>query len=103
MFYNRERRSLFDKLILIYHEEALSLIHIWVIELEKNLITPLVQIREEKELTQAQLADICEVSQPVIARLETAVHSPQLNSLLKILVPLGYTLEIVPLKKNFSN
>ena len=74
-----------------------------VIELEKNLIKTLVQIREEKELTQAQLADICEVSQPVIARLETAAHSPQLNSLLKILVPLGYTLEIVPLKKNFSN
>ena len=58
---------------------------------------------EERELTQAQLADICEVSQPVIARLETAVHSPQLNSLLKILVPLGYTLEIVPLGSKFSN
>ena len=27
MFYNRERRSLFDKLILIYHEEAFSSIH----------------------------------------------------------------------------
>ena len=74
-----------------------------VIELEKNLIKTLVQIREEKELTQAQLADICEVSQPVIARLETAVHSPHLNSLLKILVPLGYTLEIVPLGSKFSN
>ena len=70
---------------------------------KKNLIKTLVQIREEKELTQAQLADICEVSQPVIARLETAVHSPQLNSLLKILVPLGYTLEIVPLGSKFSN
>ena len=74
-----------------------------VIELEKNLIKTLVQIREEKELTQAQLADICEVSQRVIARRETAVHSPQLNSLLKILVPLGYTLEIVPLGSKFSN
>ena len=74
-----------------------------VIELEKNLIKTLVQIREEKELTQAQLADICEVSQPVIARLETAVHSHQLNSLLKILVPLGYTLEIVQLGSKFSN
>lgn len=32
-----------------------------VIELEKNLIKTLVQIREEKELTQAQLADIWRV------------------------------------------
>lgn len=71
-----------------------------VIELEKELIRTMVRVREEKGLTQKQLAELCEVKQPVIARMESAVHSPQINSLLKVLVPLGYTLEIVPLEKN---
>jgi len=69
------------------------------IELEKDLIRTMVDIREEKGLTQSQLAEICNVKQPVIARLESSVHSPQIDSLLKILVPLGYTLQIVPMGK----
>lgn len=70
-----------------------------LIELEKELLRTLVQLREEKGLTQAQLAELCHVKQPVIARMESAVHSPQIDSLLKILAPLGYTLQIVPMKK----
>lgn len=70
-----------------------------IIELEKQLIRTLVNIREEKGLTQSQLAELCNVKQPVIARMETHAHSPQINSMLKILAPLGYTLQIVPLTK----
>ena len=69
------------------------------IELEKDLIRTLVAIREEKGLTQSQLAEMCNVKQPVIARMEASVHSPQIDSLLKILTPLGYTLQIVPMSK----
>lgn len=69
-----------------------------VIELEKNLIKTLVEIREEKGITQTELAQMCNVRQPMIARLESSVHSPQVDSLLRVLVPLGYTLQIVPLK-----
>ncbi len=67
------------------------------IELEKDLIRTMIQIREEKGLTQTQLAEICNVKQPVIARMESSVHSPQIDSLLRILTPLGYTLQIVPI------
>lgn len=69
------------------------------IALEKDLIRTLVAIREEKGLTQSQLAEMCNVKQPVIARMESAVHSPQIDSLLKILTPLGYMLQIVPMSK----
>ena len=69
------------------------------IELEKDLIRTMVAIREEKGLTQTQLAEICNVKQPVIARMESSVHSPQIDSILKILTPLGYTLQIVPIGK----
>lgn len=70
-----------------------------IIALEKEIIRTMVQLREEKGLTQAQLAELCNVKQPVIARMEGSVHSPQINSILKILEPLGYTLKIVPLRK----
>ncbi|MBR4494126.1 MAG: helix-turn-helix domain-containing protein [Clostridiales bacterium] len=68
-----------------------------VIELEKDLIRTMVQIREAQGLSQAELARKCNVKQPVIARMEKDVHSPQVDSLLKILVPLGYRLQIVPI------
>ena len=70
-----------------------------VIELEKELIRAMVTIREEQGLSQAELASKCNVKQPLIARMEKAVHSPQIDSLLKILVPLGYKLQIVPMEK----
>ena len=69
-----------------------------VIALEKSLIKTMVQIREEKGLTQVQLAKMCDIKQPVIARIESSTHSPQVDSLLRILVPLGYTLQIVPIQ-----
>ena len=72
------------------------------IELEKDIIRTMVAIREEKGLTQSQLARMCNVKQPVIARMESSVHSPQIDSLLKILTPLGYTLQIVPMGKKYN-
>ena len=69
-----------------------------VINLEKELIKTMVTIREEQGLSQAELAKMCNVKQPMIARMEKNVHSPQIDSLLRILAPLGYTLQIVPLK-----
>lgn len=69
------------------------------IELEKDLIRTVIHIREEKGLTQSQLAEMCNVKQPIIARMESSVHSPQIDSLLRILTPLGYTLQIVPMEK----
>jgi len=66
-----------------------------IINLEKSLIDAIVEAREQSGLTQKQLSELCGVKQPVIARLENAVHSPQINSIIKVLKPLGYTLAIV--------
>jgi ribosome-binding protein aMBF1 (putative translation factor) len=67
-----------------------------LVEREKTIIKDMVRIREEQGLSQAQLGRLCKVKQPVIARMEKSVHSPQLSSILKILEPMGYTLKIVP-------
>jgi len=66
-----------------------------IINLEKSVITAIVDAREQNGLTQKQLSELCGVKQPVIARLESAVHSPQINSIIRILKPLGYTLAVV--------
>lgn len=66
-----------------------------IINLEKSVIAAIVGVREQSGLTQQQLSDLCGVKQPVIARLENAVHSPQINSIIRILKPLGYTLTVV--------
>jgi transcriptional regulator with XRE-family HTH domain len=66
-----------------------------MIRLEESLIMAVVEAREKKGLTQKQLSELCGIKQPVIARLERAVHSPQINSMIRILKPLGYTLAVV--------
>ena len=70
-----------------------------IIELEKELIRSMVKIREEQGLSQKELAEKCNFKQPTIARMEKNTHSPQVDSLLKVLVSMGYTLQIVPMKE----
>ena len=41
-----------------------------IVQIEKDLIRTMIKIREEQGLTQAQLAEKCNVPQPVIARME---------------------------------
>lgn len=70
------------------------------INFEVSLIGKMIEAREAKGLSQRELAEISGVKQPAIARIESMKSTPQLDTLLKVLVPLGYTLEIVPLPKN---
>ena len=65
------------------------------IEFETALIGKLIEAREEKGLSQRDLAEISGVKQPAIARLESMRSTPQIDTLFKILSPLGYTLSIV--------
>ena len=69
-----------------------------IIALEEELILSMVAIREEQGLSQAELANKCNLKQPAIARIEKSQHSPRIDSLMRILAPLGYTLQIVPMK-----
>ena len=69
------------------------------IQFEMELIETMIKIREEQGLTQAQLAEKCDMKQSAIARLEKLTHSPRINTMLDILTQLGYTLKIVPIEK----
>lgn len=62
------------------------------------LIGELIKARQEKGLSQKKLEELSGVKQPVIARMERGSTSPQLDTILKVLAPLGKTLAIVPLE-----
>ena len=62
------------------------------------LIGEFIKARQEKGLSQKKLEELSGVKQPIIARMERGTTNPQINTLLKVLAPLGKTLAIVPLK-----
>lgn len=63
------------------------------------LIGELIKARNEKGISQKKLEELSGIKQPVIARMETGQSIPQINTLLKVLIPLGKTLAIVPLEE----
>jgi DNA-binding XRE family transcriptional regulator len=69
------------------------------IEFEVALIGKLIEAREECGMSQKQLADLTGLKQPAIARLENLKAIPKIDTLFKLLDPLGYTLAIVPKEK----
>lgn len=73
------------------------------INFEVELIGKVIELRESKGLSQRELAELCGVRQPAIARLESMKTTPQIDTLFRILNPLGYTISIVPLKTNNEN
>lgn len=70
------------------------------INFQVELIGKMIEAREEKGLSQRELAKLSGVKQPAIARLETMKSTPQIDTLFKVLAPLGYTLSITPISKN---
>lgn len=69
------------------------------IQFEIDIIDATIQARKKNKLSQRSLSKKSGIAQPVIARLEKYANSPQVNTLLKLLYPLGYTLRVVPIDK----
>lgn len=64
-------------------------------DLRVSIISEIINARNEKGISQKQLELMSGVKQPVIARLEKGQTNPQLDTILKLLVPLGKKLIIV--------
>lgn len=67
-------------------------------KLRVALIGELAKARKEQGLTQRELEALSGVKQPVIARIENGTATPNLNTILKVLAPLGKTLAVVPIE-----
>ena len=66
-------------------------------DLRVALIGEMINARKAKGISQKQLEELSGVKQPIIARMEKGATSPQIDTILKLLAPLGKTLAIVPL------
>ena len=67
--------------------------------LRAALIGELIKARQEQGISQKRLEEMSGVKQPIIARMEKGYTSPQLDTILKVLAPLGKTLAIVDMKQ----
>lgn len=88
---------------------------VWDEEFERELYTPeeiqenniqaqlmceLIKARQEKNVSQRDLKEMTGIAQSTIARIESGATVPSLTTLIKILVPLGKKLAVVPITKN---
>ena len=67
-------------------------------DLRVALMSEIINARNEKGITQAELERLSGIKQPMIARIENGKGNPQLETILKLLAPLGKTLAVVPKK-----
>ena len=72
----------------------------YVEEEKRRLLKSLSEIRRGASFSQTRLGDAAGIRQSVISRIEGCEISPQINTLLKLLAPLGKTLAIVDLEDN---
>ena len=84
---------------LEYIDSLLTKEEITESDLRVALIGELIKLRQENGLSQKKLEELSGVKQPIIARMEKGKSAPNLDTILKILFPLGKTLAIVPIKE----
>ena len=63
-------------------------------EILASIISAIIDKRYELGITQRQLADICGLSHSSVARIESCTVKPNIETLLKIMRPLGLTLSV---------
>ena len=70
-----------------------------ILELEYRLICEFIKLRNENGISQQQMANESGVVREMIAVIENRKKHPQINTLIKILAPFGYTLSITKIKE----
>ena len=69
-------------------------------DLRVAFLGELIEARNDGKISQRQLEEMSGIKQPAIARIEKGEVNPRLDTILKILAPLGKTLAVVPISKN---
>ena len=70
-----------------------------IVDLEYNLICDFIKLRNDLGISQQQMANESGVVREMIAVIENRKKHPQINTLIKILEPFGYTLSITKIKE----
>ncbi len=77
----------------IKHDEYLK-------ELEREVIRQVVVARKSQKLSQRVVGERAGIIRETVAKIENNLNSPQINTLIKLLEPIGFTLGVVPLIKD---
>ena len=75
-------------------DELLTPEEIAASDLRVAMMIEISNARRERGITQKKLEELSGVKQPIIARMEKGSTKPQLDTILKVLAPLGKTLYI---------
>lgn len=67
------------------------------IDLKVKIVGEILDARKKAGITQSELESLTGIKQTFIARFENNRMDPQLTTVLKLLRPLGLTLDVVPL------
>lgn len=68
-------------------------------ELEKEVIRQIVVARKSQHLSQREVGERAGIIRETVAKIENNLNSPQINTLIRLLEPIGYTLGVVHLVK----
>lgn len=82
---------------MFYDDQIISANEREYINFQVELIGKMIEAREKKGISQRELSKLSGIKQPAIARVESMKVTPQIDTIIKILIPLGYTLSIVPI------
>jgi DNA-binding XRE family transcriptional regulator len=91
--WGQHEREMRNKGILTSEREA-------EIQAETNILNALTQARNEHKISQRKLEELTGVRKVTINRIENGYNSPTVDTLIKVLAPLGKTLAVVPLERN---
>ncbi len=64
------------------------------VEYVADFVAQIVEAREQLGISQAELAKMCGLKQSAISRIESLKSTPQLDTVIRILQPLGLKLEV---------
>ena len=66
------------------------------IEMLSAIVSSVVQKRRELRISQRALAEECHIPQSSVARIESFKTTPKLDTLMKLMRPLGLKLQVAP-------
>ena len=72
-------------------------------EAESAIISAMIQQRNALGISQRDLAELCDIPQSSVARIESSKTTPRLDTLIKICNQLGLTLSVSPSATTIRN
>lgn len=72
------------------------------LEMHANIVSEIIAKRNLLGLSQRELSAICGIPQSSLARIETFKITPKMDTILKIMRPLGLGLTVITLRNNWT-